>query len=125
MYNIRATKPALSDQILAKLRRLQWDVDKVIAMAKTRWLRNLAEVIHKMSFQPKEDWTNIRLLSKGENSHHSYLHTIQTRLPPGDLETTDEENVRVFSAHYQKMPNDMKPTHDSVINEIHLHDALI
>ena len=49
-------------------------------MAKTRWLRKLAEATQKMSFQPKEAWENIRLLSKEEKSHKSSPHTIQMRL---------------------------------------------
>ena len=65
-------------------------------MSKTRWSRHLVEVIHNMSFQPKEAWENIRLLSKGGNSHHSSPHTIQMRLLSGELTTTDEENVKVF-----------------------------
>ena len=56
LYNIRAIKPAPSDQTLGELLRLQWDVDEVIAMAKTRWSRHLARVIHNISFQPKEAW---------------------------------------------------------------------
>ena len=96
LYNIRATKSAPSDQTLTKLRRLQWELYEVIAMAKTRWLRHLEEVIHNMSFQTKEAWANIRLLSKGENSHHSSPRTIQMRLLSGELAPTDEENVKVF-----------------------------
>ena len=33
--------------------------------------------------------------------------------------------MRVFSVHFGKVLNDMKPTNYSVINEIHLRDALI
>ena len=50
LYNIRAKKLAPSGQTLSKLRKLQWEVDEVIAMAKTRWSKNLVEVIHNMSF---------------------------------------------------------------------------
>ena len=37
LYNIRDIKPAPSDQTLAELSILQWEVDEVITMAKTRW----------------------------------------------------------------------------------------
>ena len=47
------------------------------------------------------------------------------KLLSGDLATTDEDNLRVFSVHFGGVLNDMKPTNDSVINEIHLQDALI
>ena len=47
------------------------------------------------------------------------------RLLSGDPATTDEDNVRVFSVHFGKVLNDTKPTNDSIINEIHLQDALI
>ena len=47
------------------------------------------------------------------------------KLLSGDLATTDEDNLRVFSVHFGEVLNDMKPTNDSVINEIHLQDALI
>ena len=83
LYNIRANKLAPSGQTLSKLRKLQWEVNEVIAMAKTRWSRHLVEVIHSMYFQPKEAWVNIRLLSKGENSHHASLHTIRMILTSG------------------------------------------
>ena len=39
-------------------------------------------------------------------------------LMSGEQETTDEENVKVFSIHFGKVLNDMNPTDDSVINEI-------
>ena len=44
---------------------------------------------------------------------------------PEELATTDEENVKVFLIHFGKVLNDMKPTDDSVINEIQLQDTLI
>ena len=125
LYNIRSTKPAPSYNTLAKLRRLQWDAEKVIAMEKTRWSRHLAEVIHNMSFQPKEGWENIRLLRKIEKSHHSSPRTTQMILPSGDLSTINEKNVRVFSFHFGKVLNNMNPTDDSVIREIHLRDTLM
>ena len=43
---------------------------------------------------------------------------------PEELATTDEENVKVFLIHFGKVLNDMKPTNDSVINEIQLQDTL-
>ena len=87
-------------------------------MAKTRWSRHLVEVIHNMNFRPKEAWKNIRLLSKGERSHHSTPSTIQMRMPSGELATTDEENVRVFSDHFGKVLKYLKDKDDSVIEEI-------
>ena len=95
----------------------------MIAMAKTRWSRHLAEVIHNMNFRPKESWTNIHLLSKGERSHHSAPSTIQMRMPSGELVTTDEGNVRVFSAHFGKLLIDLKDTDDSVIDDIILREV--
>ena len=65
LYNIRANKLAPSGQTLSKLRKLQWEVNEVIAMAKTRWSRHLEEVIHNMSFQSKESWVNVCILRKG------------------------------------------------------------
>ena len=65
LYAMRGTKLSPLSQILDKLKRLQWEVDEVMAMAKTRWSRQLVKVIHKMSFQPKETWSNIKLLCKG------------------------------------------------------------
>ena len=38
------------------------------------------------------------------------------RLPSGELATTDEENVKLFSINFGKVLNVMKPTDDSVIN---------
>ena len=92
---MRATKLAPLFQTLDKLKRVQWEVDKVIEMAKTRWWRHLVEAIHNMSFQPKEAWENIKLLCKGEKSHHSTPHSILIRVATGELTTTDEENVRI------------------------------
>ena len=46
------------------------------------------------------------------------------RLMLEELATTDEENVKVFLIHFGKVLNDMKPTDDSVINEIQLQDTL-
>ena len=123
LYHIRVHKPAPSRQTLDKLKKLQWEVDEVIAMAKTRWSRHLAEVIHNMNFRPKEAWANIRLLSKGERSHHSAPSTIQMRMPSGELATTDEENVRVFSAHFGKVLNDLKDTDNIVIDDIILREV--
>ena len=94
-------------------------------MAKTCWLGHLAGVIHNMSFQPKEAWENIPLLSKGEKIHHSSPRTIQMIFPSGGLVTMDEQNVKVFSIHFWTVLNNMKPTYDSVVNEIQLQDALI
>ena len=42
----------------------------------------------------------------------------------GELVTTDEENVWVFVGHFGKVLNDMKPPDTSVINGIHLHEAM-
>ena len=50
LHDIRAKKLAPSGQTLAKLSKIQWEVDEVIEMAKTRWSRHLVEVIHNMSF---------------------------------------------------------------------------
>ena len=76
LYNIRSKKPAPSGQTVDKLRNLQWEVYEVISMAKTHWSKHLAEVMHIMYFQPKEVWVNIRILSKGEKSHHSSPRSI-------------------------------------------------
>ena len=71
-------------------------------MEKTCWSRHLAEVIHNISFQPKEYWANICILIKGENIHHSSPRTVHMRLPSGNLETTYEDNVKLFSVHLGK-----------------------
>ena len=92
----------------------------MIEMAKTHWSRNLVEAIHNMSFQPKEAWENIKLLCKGDKSHHSSPQSIQMSMASGELVTTDEENVWVFAGHFGKVFNDMKPTNTSVIKSIHL-----
>ena len=42
------------------------------------------------------------------------------KLPSGELATMDEENEKVFSIHFGKVINDMRPTDYSVINEIQL-----
>ena len=42
----------------------------------------------------------------------------------GELATTDEENVWFFAGHFGKVLNDMKPTYTSVINGIHLREAM-
>ena len=65
LYAMRGTKLSPSSQTLDKIKRLQWEVDEVIAMAKTCWSRQLVKVIHKMSFRPKEAWSNINMLCKG------------------------------------------------------------
>ena len=65
----------------------------------------------------------MRLLSKGEKSHHSSLCSIQMRFPSGEIATTDEDNEKVFPIHFGKVLNDMKPTDDSVINRIQLRDT--
>ena len=70
LYAMRATKLAPSFQTLDKLKRLQWEVEEVIAMAKTHWSHHLVEAIHNISFQPTEAWANIKMLYKGEKSHH-------------------------------------------------------
>ena len=85
LYHIRAHKLAPSRQTLDELKKLQWKVEEVIAMAKTCWSRHLVEVIHNMNFRPKEEWTNICLLSKGERSHHSAPSMIQMKMPSGEL----------------------------------------
>ena len=77
-------------------------------------------MIHNMYFQPKEAWEDICLLSKGEKIYHSSPRTIQMKLPSGELATMDEENEKVFSIHFGKVINDMRPTDYSVINEIQL-----
>ena len=89
-------------------------------MAKTCWLRHLAEVIHNTSFLHKEVWDNIGLLIKREEGHRSYQRTIQMRLLSEELAKTDEDNVKVFSVHFGKVLNDMKRTDDRVINDIQL-----
>ena len=47
------------------------------------------------------------------------------RLPSGELATTYEDNVKVFSVHFDKLLNYMKPADYSIINRIRLLDALI
>ena len=44
-------------------------------------------------------------------------------MPSGELATKDEENVRVFSAHFEKMLNYLKDTDDSVIDDIILREV--
>ena len=46
-------------------------------------------------------------------------------LTSGELETTDEDKMKVFSIHFVIVLNKIKPTDDSVINDIQLRDALI
>ena len=75
LYDIRSKKMAPSGQNIAKLRKLQWEVDEVIAMANTRWSRHLSERIHNMSFQPKEAWDNLSLLIKvSSQPRHTHCH---------------------------------------------------
>ena len=124
LYAMRATKLSPSFQTLDKLKWLQWEVDKVVAMAKTSWSCHLVEAIHNMSFQPKEAWANIKLLCKGYKSHHSSPQTIHMRMASGELAMTNGENVLVFAGHFGKVLNDMKPTDTSVINGIHLREAM-
>ena len=77
-----------------------------------------------MSFQPKEAWSNIKLLCEEDKSHHSSSQTIHIRMASGELVTTDEENVWIFAGHFGKVLNDMKPTDTIVISGIHLREAM-
>ena len=77
-----------------------------------------------MSFLPKEAWADIKLLCKGEKSHHSSPQTIHMRMESSELATTDEDNVWVFAGNLGKVLNDIKPTNTSVINRIHLREAM-
>ena len=49
---------------------------------------------------------------------------MHVKLPSGELATTDKENMKLFSVHFGKVLNDMKPTDESVINKIQLQDTL-
>ena len=77
-----------------------------------------------MSFQPKEAWEKIKLLCKGEKSHHYSPQYIQIRMESVEPATTDEENMWFFVGHFGKVLNNMKPTDTSVINGIHLREAM-
>ena len=46
------------------------------------------------------------------------------RMASGELAETDKENVRFFVGNFGKVLNDMKPTGTSVINGIHLREAI-
>ena len=81
LHMIRYTKQPPSETTLSKVRRMQHKVDEAIEISKTRWSCHLAQTIHNMSFQPKEAWSNIILLSAGDKSHHSSTQTIHLRLP--------------------------------------------
>ena len=84
------------------LKTLQQEVDKIIEIAKARWSRYLAETIHKMSFNPKGAWENIRILCKGEKAHHTSPKLFQMRLPSGDLDGTDEETAKYLQNALEK-----------------------
>ena len=84
----------------------------------------MVQTIHNMTFQPKEAWANIRMLSAGEKSHHSSPQSIHMRLPLRDLTENDEENVRVFAENFSKVLNNHKKTDDNVINNILLRKVM-
>ena len=84
LHEIHTTSEAPSSQTLKLLKSLQFKVDEAIAVAKTRWLRHLAETIDDTAFNPKVVWEHIRLLSDGE-CHHSIPKVIQMKLPCGRL----------------------------------------
>ena len=118
LHMIRSTKESPSATILSKLRRLQNKFDEAIDIAKIRWSRHLAQTIHNIPFQPKEAWSNIRLLSAGEKIHHYSTQSIHMRLSSGDLAKNDEEYVRVFVEHFSKVLNNHRKTDKNVINDI-------
>jgi len=71
LHQILTSSEFPPNKTLKLLKLLQFQVDKAIVVAKTRWLGHLAETIHEMAFNPKEVWGHINLFSAGEKSHHS------------------------------------------------------
>ena len=59
LHRIRSVKEVTSEETLAQLKQLQYEVELVAETAKTRWSRLLVEQIHNMPFRPKEAWANI------------------------------------------------------------------
>ena len=77
-----------------------------------------------MSFNPKGVWENIRILCKGEKSHHTSHKIFQMSLPSGDLAETDKENAKVFSQHFGKVLNNNKSINNKVLNDINSREVM-
>ena len=78
-----------------------------------------------MPFNPKEAWVSIRKFTGGKSSHHTSPKVIHMRLPSGNLEENDKENVSVFANHLKKLLNNHKITDTTVINEIKLWEVMV
>ena len=118
LHIIRAYQHPPSQETILNLKTLQQEVDEIIEIAKSRWLKHLAETIHNMLFKPKGAWENIRILCKGEKAHHTSPKLFQMRLPSGDLAETDEDNAKVFAKHFGKVLNNKKSINNNVLNNI-------
>ena len=100
LHSICADAGVPSPRTLCHLEALQHNVDEAVDHAKTRWYCHLAEEIHNMQFNPKGAWENIKILMRGETSHHTAPRLIHMRLISGRLSENNEENVRVFASHF-------------------------
>jgi hypothetical protein len=80
-----------------------------------------------MRFNLRLAWENIRLLGGGETAHHKTNINMAMKLKTGDLASTAKENMSVFSLHFHKVLNNLRPVDDSVlelINQKPCHTAI-
>ena len=113
-----------SSEAKLQLKVAQVAVDDSIALEKAAWSAHQAEKIYSMRFNYKEAWESVRVLSGVDTSHHASPTFMWMRLPNGELEMTDAENVSVFGPHFHRVFNNHKPIDWPVLDKIKQREVM-
>jgi hypothetical protein len=94
----------------ADLKQLNRHIAHAVLHAKATWYADVCSKIHNMCMDPHLAWEHIRLLTKGEATHHEKKTAMAMRLPDSSRATNASENMSVFAPHFHRVYNAKQAT---------------
>jgi hypothetical protein len=102
----------------ADICRLNRHIAISVSHAKAKWYAQICSKIHNMRFNPRVAWEHIRLLTKGETTHHKKSMNMAMQLPDGTRATIASKNMSVFGPHFNRVFNNNRPVDPSILQHV-------
>lgn len=116
--------PEELENTILELRSMQKYIDDQTYIAEECWILDLISRLDQMSFNPADEWKAIDTIKLGMKSHHKKTTTFAFRKADGSLAATDEENIAILEAHFNKVFNNHKNVNFAVLDQLRQRTTL-
>jgi hypothetical protein len=110
--------PDIQATMQADLKRLNRHIANAVSHAKVTWYAYVCSKIHDMRMEPRLAWAHIRLLAKGESSHHQKKTMMAMGLPDGLRTANASKNMSVIYPHFNQVYNNLCTTDPTLLEQV-------